>query len=242
MQLNPEAFGGKLAEAIKTHTRLVGELVEARETLATAEAALVDAQKAGIAATVQAKLDGTSATESSRLVDAEAVCRAAEYDVKTSHQAVLAALDRMVDETSDARYAQKLEKTEQPIKARAIKLLDGLEDALAELAEVKANRTWLDKPVKADKLQRPTVQDVWIGAESVRHPNGDHARSKDLTRPLREALLDTDKAPNTQQDWGIPPGSKMAGPWGVAEPIKSASMTGAAARVFDEIMAEPPAA
>jgi hypothetical protein len=247
MQLESKKLGGKLGEAVETHTRLVAEELAAIEAAATAEADVKDATEQGERAAVTAKLEDKPVVPSTRVEDAEKALRAATYDVETSRRAVAAALDRLVTEAQDPAYAEKLEADEAPLKQTALNYLTKLESTLDALAEVRAYRAWLARPVKSDRLQEPTTRDVWIGAESMRHPNGEHARSRDLTKPLREALQGETARINSQQDWGmeggrnlvpemaLPAGATLSGPWGAVDPMKT-TIAGAAARAFQELI------
>ncbi len=235
MNLEPKTFGGKLGDAIANHTRLVQEEIVALAAVEAAREALEKAEADGQRSAVEAKLAGKPVTLPTTVEDAETALRAAEYDAETSRRAVGASLDRLVDETTDPQYDAKLAKAEAPLRQTALNHLKKLEVTLDELAAVKANRAWLARPVRVDKLQQPTVTDVWIAAESVRAPNGDHARSRDLTRPLREALQGETSRINSQADWGIPVGSRLVGPWGTADPMQT-TISGPAARAFEELV------
>lgn len=65
----------------------------------------------------------------------------------------------------------------------------------------------------------------------------------DQLLPLRRALEGKKPAPTTQNDWGIPVGALLTGPFrGTEAPINggSVSMSGGAARAFDEMAGEVP--
>lgn len=232
MKLKSEIFGGELTSLIDNYRRLVGERNDARETLDAAEQELKDAKDAGMVATVSAKLAGESVSESSRVASAEVALRTAQYDFDATKSAVLAALDRMVEEAQDPRYEGTLKKADDALAAKALKSLAALEATLEEMAEVRGHIKWTKQPTKGTNPLEVIVQDVWIEAESARKPNGDPAASKDLTKALREALQG-EKPARTQQEWGIPTGAVMAGPWGVAAPLNSGNK--AAADLFAEL-------
>jgi hypothetical protein len=238
MKLDSEIYGGELTRKIENYRRLVAEKADVRAVLDAAEAELKAAQEAGLVATVSAKLNGESVSESSRIGEAEAALRAARYDFDATRRAVQAAMDSMVDEAKGPEYAARLDAVEGKLRSKAVAALSKLEATLEEISGVKGHRQWLSQPNKGNKTLEVFDREVFIEAESMRKPNGDPAGVRDLTKPLREALLG-EKPPRTQAEWGLPVGYRMSGPWGTEKPVNESFTSEAAATVFDELATEP---
>jgi hypothetical protein len=240
--LDPKAFGkSELADALRNHTRLASEAAAADEALTGARAALKDAQEGDLAASVSARVEGKTHDEEKREESAEIALKAAEYDSTAARSAVHVAQARVAELAAQPEYDAALGEQEAKATKAALAALATLEKLLETVAEARAYRDWLGQPTLNDhRLREPSVRDVWIGAESMCAPNGEHARSKDLTVPLREALLGNDRAQRpAHEQYGLPVGAHLTGPFRGTEPFMNAgvAMSGGAQRAFEEMLA-----
>jgi multidrug efflux pump subunit AcrA (membrane-fusion protein) len=234
MQVNAKIFGGKLEKLIKNYERLAGEKAAAQDALQAAEAEVKAAKEAGLQATIRAKLDGTAAEGSSRIEEAEVALRAARYDFDATGNAVLAARDLMAAEATKPEYAERLEKALEAPRMTALNHLTALEAAVDEMRAIKGHQNWRVSPTKGGNVMDVIEGNVFTTATNA---NGTPVAADDQLLPLRRSLEGKKLAPSTQNDWGIPVGALLSGPFrGVEAPINggNVSMTGGAARAFDE--------
>jgi hypothetical protein len=235
MELNPKLFGGKVEKLIHTYGRLAGEKVAASAALQAAEAEVKAAKDAGLKAMVQAKLDGKGTEGSSRIEEAETALRAARYDLDATSNAVLAARDQMVAEAACPEYAERLEKALEGPRMTALNHLSALEKALDEMRTVKGHLAWRVSPIKGGNVMDVIEGNVFTTAENA---NGTPVAAGEQLLPLRRSLEGKKLRPSTQNDWGIPVGALLTGPFrGTEAPVNAGNqtMSSGAARAFDEL-------
>jgi hypothetical protein len=233
--LDPKRFGGSLEKAIHKYARLAGEKTTAQAALQTAEAEVKAAKEAGIAALIRAKLDGKDTEGSSRVEEAEVALRAARYEFDAAGHAVLAARDLMAAEAADPKYGEKLDKALAPLSMAALNHLSALENALDEMQTIKGHRNWCAAPLKGGNVMDILPGNVFTTAANE---NGSPVAAEDQLLPLRRALEGKKLNPSTQNEWGLPPGALLTGPFrGTEKPMPkgNVAMSGGAARAFDEM-------
>jgi hypothetical protein len=234
MRVDPKVFGGKLEKLIRNYERLAGEKVAAQVALQAAETEVKNAKDAGLKALVQAKLDGKDTEGSSRVEEAERALRAARYDFDATANAVLAARDLMAAEATRPEYAEKLEKALDAPRMTALNHLTALEKAVDEMRAIKGHQNWRVSPTKGGNVMDIIEGNVFTTAANA---NGTPVAADDQLLPLRRSLEGKKLAPTTQNEWGIPVGALLTGPFRGTEPPMNGSvpMSGGAARAFDEL-------
>jgi hypothetical protein len=243
--IDPKAFTGELAKRLATHARLRREAAGASEALEAAEDALKAARERDRGEAVAARVAGKDAPAGKHQQEAEAALKAAKWDAEVAHQAMLAAQDQAVTEAAEPEHRKRLDEQEAALAQEAIDALDALEKQLDAVAEVRARRGWLARPVQGDRLAELLLHPVGVVAEGFRKPNGEPGDAKNLTDALRSALRREPERPQ-HADYGLPVGAKLVGPWhpdGVPHVNEgSAQMSSAAQRVFEEQIAGTDAA
>jgi len=235
------AFTGDLKDAIAKYDHCAKLAAEAREDEQSASEGVRDAKDADIDADVQAILAGGDGSDERSEPEANRALEWAVRHAMACERARLVALGKVADECRDPKHAERIAKQEADLTKTALKFLENLERVLVEIAEKRALAKWLADPSDGERLREPRQFDVWVGAQRLRAPNGDAARSKDLTVGLREALLGNDRAPeNPAASYGVPVGTRLSGPWGVVPTIQDEragiTFTEGQARAFEEAL------
>ena len=232
MKLDPKIYGGELAQRIEAHVRLAQEAADAEAALDAAERALSGARAEAKSEAIDARLKGDSPPVPNE--EAESKLKAARWDAECAAAAALAAQDRVIAEAQAPAYDAKLGADEDKLTGAALKAADALESLLGRVSEVRAQRSWLTQPTRADRLVEPTVWPVEVVGE-YRQPNGMPADAKALLTGVRSGLRRDPEQP-AHEAYGLPlaPGEELYGPWGAAERTDRARMTATAAALFEE--------
>lgn len=244
MRIDPTTFGGELEQRLKNYARLEQDHADRQAEARRAVEAVKEAAGADMAAEVRASLEGKQPPEATWQAEAEEAAQAAQRAALVADRAYAAARDAVVAEAEQESYREVMDEREQSIAQVALSTLEILEGQLVEIGEVRAYKAWLKQPLRGSGMVDPVVEDVWIGDERLRKPNGDAARSRELTFALRQALLGEDRVPEKPKT-GLPVGQLLSGPWGVAEPTAAwqrkfrggETMSAPAAKIFEELLA-----